>query len=67
MESCDQSSKQEMVRLTLELPRDLVEWIDGLRIQMGFRNRGLIVAQLLRELIPSLDEMEHQPDLRDQG
>jgi metal-responsive CopG/Arc/MetJ family transcriptional regulator len=66
MESSDQSSEQEMVRLTLELPRDLVDWIDGLRIQMGFRSRGLIVAQLLRELVLSLDEAEYQPEPTDQ-
>jgi metal-responsive CopG/Arc/MetJ family transcriptional regulator len=60
MESTEQSREQEMVRLTLELPRDLVDWIDGLRIQMGFRNRGLIVAQLLRELIPETDEIGYQ-------
>ena len=66
MESSDQSSEQEMVRLTLELPRDLVDWIDGLRIQMGFRSRGLIVAQLLRELVLSLDEEEYQQEPTDQ-
>ena len=61
MESSEQSREQEMLRLTMELPRDLVDWIDGLRIQMGFRNRGLIVAALMRELMPqpeaeSMDE-----------
>ena len=60
MESSEQSSQPEMVPVTLELPRDLVDWIDGLRIQMGFRNRGLIVAQLLRELIPETDVIEQQ-------
>ena len=55
MESSEQPSQQEMVLVTLELPRDLVDWIDGLRIQMGFRNRGLIVAQLIRELVPELE------------
>ena len=55
MESSEQSTEREMVRLTLELPRDLVDWIDELRIQVGFRNRGLIVAQLIRELVPELE------------
>jgi len=67
MENSEQSSEQEMVRLTLELPRDVVLWIDALRIQMGFRNRGLIVAQLLRELIPPFDEEEHQQDPTGEG
>jgi len=56
MESSGQSSQQEMVLVTLELPRDLVDWIDGLKAQMGFRSRGVIVAQLIRELVPELDE-----------
>ena len=55
MESSEQSSQQEMVLVTLELPRDLVDWIDGLKAQMGFRSRGLIVAQLIRELVSELE------------
>ena len=55
MENSEQSSQQEMVLVTLELPRDLVDWIDGLKAQMGFRSRGLIVAQLIRELVPELE------------
>ena len=50
MESSEQINPQEMVRVTLELPRDIVDWLDGLMAQLGFRNRGAIVAQLLREL-----------------
>jgi metal-responsive CopG/Arc/MetJ family transcriptional regulator len=55
MESSEQSSQQEMVLVTLELPRDLVDWIDGLKAQLGFRSRGVIVAQLIRELVPELE------------
>jgi metal-responsive CopG/Arc/MetJ family transcriptional regulator len=44
-----------MVQVTLELPRDLVDWIDGLKGQLGFRSRGLIVAQLIRELVAELE------------
>lgn len=43
-------------RITLELSADLLSWIDGLKSQMGFRNRGLIVEQLLRELLPDLED-----------
>ena len=51
-------------RITLELSEDLLRWIDGLKSQMGFRNRGLIVEQLLRELVPDLDdEAEAQQDV----
>jgi metal-responsive CopG/Arc/MetJ family transcriptional regulator len=56
MESNEQNNQQEMVTVTMELPRDLVDWIDGLMAQMGFRNRGVIVTQLIRELVSELDE-----------
>jgi hypothetical protein len=49
-------SGSEKRRITLELSEDLLGWIDGLKSQMGFRNRGLIVEQLLRELVPDLDD-----------
>ena len=55
MENSQQSSQQEMVLVTLELPRDLVDWIDGLKAQMGFRSRGVIVAQLIRELVAEVE------------
>jgi metal-responsive CopG/Arc/MetJ family transcriptional regulator len=63
MESSEQPSQQEMVQVTLELPRDLVDWIDGLKAQLGFRSRGVIVSQLIRELIPAADEVDHHQDL----
>ena len=45
-------------RITLELSEDLLSWIDSLKSQMGFRNRGLIVDQLLRELLPQQDDAD---------
>jgi metal-responsive CopG/Arc/MetJ family transcriptional regulator len=62
MESNEQTNSQEKVLVTLELPRDVVDWIDGLKAQMGFRSRGLIVTQLLRELIPALVEEDDQSE-----
>jgi metal-responsive CopG/Arc/MetJ family transcriptional regulator len=62
MESNEQNNPQEKVLVTLELPRDVVDWIDGLKAQMGFRNRGIIVAELLRELIPALVEEDDQSE-----
>ena len=62
MESNEQTNPQEKLLVTLELPRDVVDWIDGLKAQMGFRNRGVIVAQLLRELIPALVEEDDQSE-----
>jgi hypothetical protein len=49
-------SGSEKRRITLELSGELLRWIDGLKSQMGFRNRGLIVEQLLRELVPDLGD-----------
>jgi metal-responsive CopG/Arc/MetJ family transcriptional regulator len=62
MESNEQTNPQEKLLVTLELPRDVVDWIDGLKAQMGFRSRGLIVTQLLRELIPALVEEDDQSE-----
>ena len=62
MESNEQTNPQEKLLVTLELPRDVVDWIDGLKAQMGFRNRGIIVAELLRELIPALVEEDDQSE-----
>ena len=42
----------ERVRVTIELSRETLAWIDDLRVQLGFRNRGIIVEQLLLELQP---------------
>jgi metal-responsive CopG/Arc/MetJ family transcriptional regulator len=61
MEPNEQTNQPEMVTVTMELPRDLVDWIDGLMAQMGFRNRGVIVTQLIRELVSELDEENEAP------
>jgi metal-responsive CopG/Arc/MetJ family transcriptional regulator len=61
MESNEQTTQQEMVMVTLELPRDLVDWIDGLKNQLGYRSRGPMVAQLLRELVPEPEEETEAP------
>ena len=47
------------IRLSLELPRDVMEAIEKLRLEWGLRSRGAIVERLLRELLlenPSLSE-----------
>jgi hypothetical protein len=58
MDSNVDNNPNDLVLVTLELPRDIVAWIDGLKNQLGFRNRGLIIAQLLRELQPESNEHE---------
>ena len=42
----------ERVRVTIELSRETLAWIDELRVQLGFHNRGIIIEQLLLELQP---------------
>ena len=44
-------------RPSLELPRDVMEGVEVLRIKWGLRSRGAIIERLLRELLieePSL-------------
>lgn len=43
-------------RITLNLSEDLLNWIDGLKSQLGLRSRGDMVERLLRELQDSRDE-----------
>ncbi len=38
------------VRVTLELLQSTLQWIDGLREEMGLRHRGAVVSRLLKEL-----------------
>ncbi len=48
----------ERVRITIELSRETLAWIDDLRVQLGFRSRGIIIEQLLLELQPQ-ERNEH--------
>lgn len=56
--------QEEKVLLTLELPADLVKWIDELRTQLGIHSRGLVITELLRELQP--DDNHAGTDISDQ-
>jgi metal-responsive CopG/Arc/MetJ family transcriptional regulator len=49
-------SLSEYVSITIDLERDLLDWIDGLCKETGFRSRGLIISKLIRQLIDDLDE-----------
>lgn len=49
-------------RITLELSADLLAWLDELKPAMGFRSRGPLVEQLLRELQP---QEADEPDCSD--
>ena len=39
-----------LLRVTLELRQSTLQWIDGLREEMGLRHRGAVVNRLLKEL-----------------
>ena len=49
-------------RISLELSEELLEWIDGLKGQLGLRSRGATVERLLQEVRGSQDEDVEQDD-----
>ena len=51
-------SSSDKRRINLELSEELLNQLDGMKAQMGFRNRGLLVEQLLRELLLSDDKSD---------
>ena len=44
------ASSEEFVRISLEMPRDIVAWIDGLNAQLGLRSRGETISRLIQEI-----------------
>jgi metal-responsive CopG/Arc/MetJ family transcriptional regulator len=51
--------ERDYTRFSLELPRDVIEAIEKLRLEWGLRSRGAIIERLLRELLiekPSSNE-----------
>jgi len=45
-------------RITLELSEELLGLIDGMKSRMGFRSRGPMVEQLLREVLTESEEQD---------
>ena len=41
---------EELVPISVELPRGVVEWIDGINLQLGLRSRGAIISHLIQEV-----------------
>jgi len=41
---------EEIVPISVELPREVVEWIDGINLQLGLRSRGETIARLIQEV-----------------
>jgi metal-responsive CopG/Arc/MetJ family transcriptional regulator len=53
----------DIVRVTIELRREVVDWIDQIRDQLGFRRRDIVIEQLLTELLTlKLDEGSNKKD-----
>jgi metal-responsive CopG/Arc/MetJ family transcriptional regulator len=46
------------VRIVLDLPSDIVDWIDDITAKMGLNNRGTVVAAMLRELFSDQDSTD---------
>lgn len=42
--------KEELIQISLELPHEVVDWIDAINAQLGLRSRGATVARLIQEL-----------------
>ena len=40
----------EQVKVEFLLDKDLVDWIDSLKSQLGLKHRDVVVNQLLREI-----------------
>jgi len=41
---------EELVPISVELPREVVEWIDGINLQLGLRSRGATITRLIQEV-----------------
>ena len=52
-------------RVTLELSEELLGLIDGMKSRMGFRSRGPMVEQLLREVLTENEEQDASAALAD--
>lgn len=50
MDEPGQATNDELVRVSLEMPRDVLAWIDGLNAQLGLQSRGATITRLLQEI-----------------
>ncbi len=48
-------SSTEYVRITIDLEKNLLDWIDGLCLKTGLRSRGLLISKLIYELAGDLE------------
>ena len=59
----DQDDQQQLQkrRINLQLPNDVIDWIDRFRREWGLRNRGDAVERLLRELFIEQQPFDDEP------
>ena len=50
MDEKDQNSSEEWVRLSLEMPADLLLWVDQLKGKLGLRSRSDLIVRLMQEV-----------------
>ena len=64
MDASPRKIQQRTVRLTVDLPVEVLVWIDGLKSQLGYRTRGQVMTSLLLKLIPKSEHNEGEKDAR---
>lgn len=45
-------TQEETVQVRVDMPISLIQWIDGIKIQLGLSSRGAVLLMLMRELMP---------------
>ena len=45
-----QSASEEWVRVSLEMPADLLLWVDELKGKLGLRSRSDLIVRLMQEV-----------------
>ena len=50
MDEQQQSASEEWVRVSLEMPSDLLLWVDELKGKLGLRSRSDLIVRLMQEV-----------------
>ena len=50
MDEQQQSASEEWVRVSLEMPADLLLWVDQLKGKLGLRSRSDLIVRLMQEV-----------------
>ena len=45
-----QNTSEDCLRVSLEMPKDLMMWLDQVKGELGLRSRGALVVRLLQEI-----------------